>query len=118
MKPRTSGVDVPDLPFHADVPFKTFSIPHYLHHDPSQRGYFSQFFSTYRWQHDIVRSNHVTNPRDHNILLLGTICLFIKIEFYLFADWLQDLWGRLQFSFQYIRQRQHNVVRSIDMYIK
>ena len=81
---------------------------------------FSQFFSTYRWQHDVARSNHVTNPRDHNILLLGTICLFIynhtkEIEFYLFADWLQDLWGRLQFSFQYIRQRQHDVVRSIDI---
>ena len=65
---------------------------------------FSQFFSTYRWQHDVVRSNHVTNPRDHNILLLSTICLFIynhtkEIEFYLFADWLQDLWGRLQFDF-------------------
>ena len=65
---------------------------------------FSQLFSTYRWQHDVVRSNHVTNPRDHNILLLSTICLFIynhtkEIEFYLFADWLQDLWGRLQFDF-------------------
>ena len=38
-------------------------------------------------QHDVVRSNHVTNPRDHNILLLSTICLFIynhtkEIEFY------------------------------------
>ena len=82
---------------------------------------FSQFVSTYRWQHDVVRSNHVTNPRDHNILLLGTICLFIynhtkQIELvYLFADWLQDLWGRLQFGFQYIRQRQHDVVRSIDI---
>ena len=28
---------------------------------------------------------------------------------------LQDLWGRLQFGFQYIRQRQHDVVRSIDI---
>ena len=34
-------------------------------------------FSTYRRQHDVVRSNHVTNPRDHNILLLSTICLFV-----------------------------------------
>ena len=76
---------------------------------------FSQFFSTYRWQHDVIRSNHVTSPHDHNILLLGTICLFIynhtkEIEFYLSADWLQDLWGRLQFGFQYICQMQHSVV--------
>ena len=84
---------------------------------------FSQFFSTYRWQHDVVRSNHVTNPRDHNILLLGTICLFIynhtkEIEFYLLTDWLQDLWGRLQFGFQYIRQRQYDVVRSISTFLQ
>ena len=77
----------------------------YIHALKSKQwGHFFTIFSTYRWQHDVVRSNHVTIPRDHNILLLSTILLFIynhtkEIEFYLFADWLQDLWGRLQFDF-------------------
>jgi hypothetical protein len=30
---------------------------------------FSQYFSAYRWQHDVGRSYHVTGPRDHNIVL-------------------------------------------------
>ena len=37
-----------------------------------QWGHFSQYFSTYRWQHDVIRSNHVICQRDYNILLLGT----------------------------------------------
>ena len=28
-----------------------------------------------RWQHDVVRSNHLTCPCDHNIVLLGTTSL-------------------------------------------
>ena len=45
----------------------------------------------------------MTNPRDPNILLLGTICLFIynhtkEIEFYLFADWLQDLCNGIDYN--------------------
>ena len=90
---------------HACLSYSSIGMYQILVYTRLQNGVtFSQIFFTYRWQHDVVRSNPVTNPRDHNILLLGTICLFIynhtkELEFYLFADWLQDLWGRLQLVF-------------------